>query len=120
MKYIKLYEGIDFNDIEEFDDHSPDFIGFEEFEEFLKKNNALDKFIKNFYNFDDELWKENYWGGYNEKDGDYTIHDFLMNNKKGKESGYIDDAFGWAFTPEDSSYWNKLDNEWSMLVKQRD
>ena len=52
MKYLKKYnEKIDweFDDEDELPIH-PDFQGHEEFHDFLKKNNALDKFIENYNN----------------------------------------------------------------------
>jgi hypothetical protein len=109
MRYIKLYEDIDFNNIDDYEGVD-DFDGFEDFRNFLEDNGVLDKFIKNFYSNDNEGWKKVYWVDYN-GDGDYTLNDFLRYNKKNK-SNYISRAFSWSSSPEGYLYWEKVRNKW--------
>jgi hypothetical protein len=112
MKYIKLFEEIDFKDIDDINDPIiVDFVGFEDFMDFLEENGVLDKFVKEFYRFEDEVWKENYWGGYKENKDNYTLHDFLENNKKNTK-GYIDDAFKWWLTDDDQDFWETIHDKW--------
>jgi hypothetical protein len=52
MKYIKLYENIDWDWVDEEKSNIPDdFKGNENFYNFLVDNNVLDKFIYNFNNY---------------------------------------------------------------------
>jgi hypothetical protein len=108
MDYIKDY--IDFTDIDDLNDPIiVDFIGFEDFRDFLEENGVLDKFVSTFYNYDNETWKKNYWSGYKGNDDNYTLHDFLIRNKK---FNYIDDIFRWEDTSDGYDFWYGIRGKW--------
>jgi hypothetical protein len=98
MIHIKLYEEIDFTDIDDIDDTMVvDFEGFEDFGDFLEENGVLDKFVNNFYKFGDG----------------YTLNYYLIINEEYKED-YIDSAFSWIKTPEGFDFWVDIDYKWRI------
>jgi hypothetical protein len=114
MKYIKEY--LDFNNIDNFENDYEDFDGHEKFKEFLEKNGVLDKFVRNFYNFEDDEWKREYWGGYDSHSDEYTLNDFLINNKEMRYGLYIDDAFDWDNSPEGYDFWDDVNDAWKFYM----
>jgi pyoverdine/dityrosine biosynthesis protein Dit1 len=98
MRYIKLYDNINFNDIDEINDCSdyPEFEGHEDFCGFLKDNGVLDKFIKNCY-----------------KDSVKDISKYL---DKVSPIDYISSAFHW-YIDNNNSMWARLDDEWVNYIR---
>jgi hypothetical protein len=96
MRYIKKFENIDWNYI---DEEKPDimfeFEGNEDFYNFLVDNDALDKFIDNYnkYKF---KWNKN-------------LKDFLEKTSK---EDFIESSFKWLSASEGSYYWSKLNDKW--------
>jgi hypothetical protein len=119
MKYIKEY--LDFNEIDDIDDNGgfDDFDGHEDFRYFLEENDVLDKYVENFYNFEDTIWKEVYWIGYYYSKDDYTLHDFLDElSKNGYKSEYIHHAFEWRKTEEGHHFWENINDNWKSQLNR--
>jgi hypothetical protein len=96
---MKLYYVLDFGD----------HVGFRDF---LDCNDSLEKFIDGFYDTDED-WKINYWVGYIESGGDYTIKDFLDNmDKDNNTPNYVNYAFEWAGTKGGKKFWGGINREW--------
>lgn len=97
MKYIKLYENIEWNWVqEEIDDSIPyAFKGYEDFYYFLIKNNILDNYIENFYNDSNFKYK--------------TLSKMFSSVDK---DNFIEQAFIWSLTPEGNTFWSYHNNSW--------
>jgi len=94
MKYIKLFENIDWDWMDEDESDIPyEFNDNEKFYNFLVDNKVLDQFI---YNFDNYKLKE------------MNYSELLHRNK----NDYILWAFAWAETPEGHDFWSKLNYKW--------
>jgi len=103
MKHIKEYKEIDWDnndfDIEEEDPNRihDDFIGNEEFYDFLYNNDVLDKFIENY----DSTFSNN---------RNMTLKEFL--NLNNTISYYILRSFNWSDSPQSHTFWERLSNKW--------
>ena len=96
MKYIKRYESIDWEFVEEEEsslDDRPFVDLFEErmdFYDFLVKNNALDKWVNNM------------------KKNGKDIKKFLKSKKDIKKSVLIEDSFTWSRSNEGDTFWYNI------------
>jgi hypothetical protein len=108
MKYIKLYEEINFDDIDDVEYNENcynDFGNHTDFQKFLEENRVLDKFISGFKNVN-EKWKSTIWDNYNNykmNNINYCLVDYLDNTD---ESDYVLNAFEWG---------NDRDIEWTSI-----
>jgi len=94
MKYIKLFENIDWDWMDEDESDIPyEFNDNENFYNFLVDNKVLDQFI---YNFDNYKLKE------------MNYSELLHRNK----NDYILWAFAWDETPEGHDFWLNLNYKW--------
>ena len=102
MKYLKLFENIDFEDWDEIEiNEEDDILTDEDFVKFLKNNNVYDNFIKNLNNADANF--KHYW-----KD----INNFCENVVK---THYLFNSFNWANSPEGDLFWRNLNSVWTSL-----
>jgi hypothetical protein len=96
MKYIKLFENIDWDWMDEEESDIPDeFKGNEDFYKFLVDNNALDKFLYNLKEFGKNL-----------------------SNIKNKYK-LINGAFIWVETPEYHDFWSNLNYKWKEYLRNK-
>ena len=97
MKYLKRYnESIDWDDWEEEENSIPDdFIGHEDFYNFLVDNDVLDTYLYNFKN-------------------DKHQKDFKKFINQVRDTHLIDAAFTWSQTPEGNNYWYELNIKWKI------
>jgi len=108
MKYIKRLN-INFNDWDEIKDNNfTEFEGHEDFYNFLKNNNILNKYIKYFY---DKKYTINVS---RIKKDIVTIKDFLNYYS---EKFYFYNAFTWKRTKEHYYYWFDISNRWDKKIK---
>jgi hypothetical protein len=95
MKYIKLFENIDWDWMDEEELDIPDeFKGNEDFYKFLVDNNALDKYIYNL-------------------DNNYNYFEHKNKNQ------YILWAFDWVNTHEGYEFWLNLNYKWVEYLKKK-
>jgi hypothetical protein len=100
MKYIKLFENIDWDWMDEEESDIPDeFKGNEDFYKFLVDNNALDKFLYNL--------KES---GKNLKN-----HFIRLKNK----FILLNIAFRWRDTTEGHDFWSNLNYKWKEYLRNK-
>jgi len=96
VKYIKLFENIDWDWMDEEQSDMPDeFKGNEDFYKFLVDNNALDKFI------------------YNLKESGKNLSN-IKNEYK-----LIMGAFIWRDTPENHHFWSNLNYKWRIYLRNK-
>jgi hypothetical protein len=114
---FKDIDNIDFNIV---DDTvvfiSSDLDGHEDFIDFLKENDVLDKFVYNFYNIADEEWKKSFWLGYGSDDIDYTLYNFLEDSKNISDD-YLYNAFNWDKTKYGYDFWYDINEKWLEKCK---
>jgi hypothetical protein len=105
VKYIKLYEEIDFSDIDNLDmPINIDFEGHEDFYDFLEENGVLDEYISNYYNNKCNT-------------SSISIKKFL---DMVDETNYVLNAFGWLCGGSDmSDIWEDLNDKWVELVSKK-
>jgi len=101
MKYLKLYEEIDFDDMD-WEEEDPDYQEIDmSFYKFLNKNNCLLRFIKNFnpsFQYNSTLTIDGYF-------------------KKCQKNLFIFNAFPWGQSLEGYDYWIDLDRKWRHKVE---
>jgi hypothetical protein len=116
MKYLRLYEQIDFNDIDNIDDADncwSDFGDHEDFKDFLIKNDVLDEFLENMINSNIE-WRKKEWKDYLYNPNGYCLKDYLDNTKP---ISYVQNSFIWKLTPQGHKYWDYLDDLWLSIAR---
>lgn len=62
--------------------------------EFLKENDAYNRFINNF---------------------DRSVYNYITGESSGSSEVEILNAFDWGYSSERFNYWNKLDDRWSDI-----
>jgi hypothetical protein len=96
MKYLRLYEDIDFNKVDDFDELLEEFEGYEDFYNFLVNHDSLDEYVSNFKdknkNFNYPLYYK-------------KVKDFL---DKASKYEYISMAFDWG----NDRKWSHIHNDW--------
>jgi hypothetical protein len=99
MKYIKLFENIDWDWVDEEKSEVSDFEGCEDFYNFLIDNNILDEYIYNFnkYKLDNKLDLKVFFDNYNKRD--YLLKSFL-----------------WKLTKEGYEFWEKINIKWYKKI----
>jgi hypothetical protein len=105
MKYIKKFESIDWNYIdEEKPDIMPEFKDNEDFYNFLVENDVLDKFIDHYNKY---------------KFKKISLKKYLKNKKKlNLIYNLIDYSFNWTITPEGHKFWSKLNDKWRNKLRK--
>jgi len=94
MKYIKLFENIDWDWVDEEKSEVSDFEGCEDFYNFLIDNNILDEYIYNFnkYKLDNK---------------DLKVFLDIYNKRY-----YLLESFLWKLTKEGYKFWEKISIRW--------
>jgi len=105
MKYIKKLN-INFNNWDEIDNVLNEFIGHENFYNFLKDNNILDKYI-NYFNISYK-WRE-----INDDDS-RNLNEFLNN---WAPYYFIIKSFLWKKTKEHHKFWFYINNKWKNKLE---
>jgi len=120
MKYIKEYKEIDWdNDVFDIEEEDPtthnEFIGHELFYKFLKDNDILDDFIKNFDpQFDSKVTQYD----------PNSIKEYLDYNY---DYNYIDKAFDWSDSIINDNgddfdkfdFWDDHSESWNDIIKNK-
>jgi hypothetical protein len=107
MKYLKLYENIDWDDWdeEEYDEYINIFKGSEDFYYFLKEEGVLEKYINNANSFSIKISTEN-----------LTIKkllDIYNHSPNGWRMFVV--LFDWKHSPEGYDFWFNIHNKWLKL-----
>ena len=104
MKYIKRFESIDFDDIDDEEESYGDFHFSDDiFDRFLIKNNIKEKFIYNLNHYSNVEFFRKHWG---------TLETFCDDLGVGR---YISDSFHWDYPKRentDNIDWSDIDDKW--------
>jgi hypothetical protein len=106
MKYLRLYEEINFKEFDETDsigcDNYPEFRNHRDFCKFLLDSGSIDEFINRYNDASDNL---------------LSLDEYLDRTQPDK---YIIDAFDWDYDNDDDIIWIDLHCEWLEHLGKND